>query len=432
MFRAKQMTRAVIVGHRNILEETVDALHKANLFQIEDFIEDGSDLKIGKPFENNSEISKKLIKIRSIGSLLGVRDTESAKQVSDSVLAELDNRLNALDAEVSAIAEKKSELEAELKETGSLKKELMPFVNIDLDLDLYRGYENLAVFTGYVQENVEPAISKLISSYELNYDPKAGVIALFVPREKADEVSDALSKALFKEIRVPEVSGLPSTILADIERKETDIYNRIKAKDAEIESLNQKYADFILASNELLSIETQKSEAPLRIATTESTFVIDGWIPTENYAQLEQTINSATDGRAFITGQEMTKEDEKKVPIEYDNPSISSPFQEIMDLYARPRYREIDPTTLIFISFPLFYGMILGDIGYALILLAMAVAIKKLVSSDAIKPLMNILIYCQISTFIFGILYGEFLGFSLASVHTEHGIEEGLIAGFET
>ncbi|QLC50445.1 V-type ATP synthase subunit I [Methanolobus zinderi] len=432
MLKPKQMTRAVIVGHKNILEETVDALHKANLFQIEDYIEDDSELKIGKPFGNISEISKKLIKIRSIGSLLGVEDVAAQRQDSSKILTDLDDRLNQLDAEVNAVSEKKTELEAELKETESLKKELIPFTNIDLDLDLYHGYEKLAVFSGYVQENVEPAISGITSSYKLYFDPKNSVIVLFVPKEKSEEVSDALAKALFKELRVPDVSGVPSSIIADLEKKEANIVNKIESTDAEIEELNVKYADFILASNELLSIETEKSEAPLRIATTESTFVIDGWIPTEHYDDLQITVNTATNGRAFVSSQEMTSEDEKKVPIEYDNPKVSSPFEEIMDLYARPRYKEIDPTTLIFISFPLFYGMILGDIGYALILLALAFGIKKFVTSDAIKPLMNILIYCQISTLIFGILYGEFLGFPLASIHTDHGVEAGLIAGFET
>ncbi|MDW7732858.1 MAG: V-type ATP synthase subunit I [Methanolobus sp.] len=432
MLKAKQMTRAVIVGHKNILEETVDALHKANLFQIEDYIEDGSDLKIGKPFGNISEISKKLIKIRSIGSLLGVKDVAAKRQGSSQILSGLDDKLNQLDAEVSELADRKSLLEAELKETESLKKELLPFTNIDLDLDLYHGYEKLAVFAGYVQENVEPAVSRITSSYELYSDPKTSVIVLFVPKEKSEDISDALAKVLFKELRVPDIRGVPSTIITDLEKKEADIVSKIESIDAEIDGLNVKYADFILASNELLSIETEKSEAPLRIATTESTFVIDGWIPSDSYAELEQTVNSATNGRAFVSGQEMTKEDEQKVPIEYDNPNVSAPFEEIMDLYARPKYKEIDPTTLIFISFPLFYGMILGDIGYALILMIMAFAIKKFVTSDAIKPLMNILIYCQISTLIFGILYGEFLGFPLASLHTEHGVEAGLIAGFET
>ncbi|WP_205804341.1 V-type ATP synthase subunit I [Methanolobus halotolerans] len=428
MLEPKQMTRAVIVGHKDILEETVDALHKASLFQIEDYIEDDSGLKIGRPFENISEISKKLIKIRSIGSLLGVKEVAARRQDASTILSELDTKLNELDSEVSVLAEKKDTLEAELKETESLRKELLPFINIDLDLDLYRGYESLAVFAGHVQENVEPAISKITSSYELFYDPKASVVVLFVAKEKSEEVSSALANVQFKELRVPDVSGVPSGILADIEKKEADIVARIRSTDADIESLNLKYADFILASNELLSIETEKSEAPLRIATTESTFVIDGWMPTVRYSELEQVVSSATNGRAFVSGQEMTKDDEDRVPIEYDNPKASAPFQEIMDLYARPKYKEIDPTTLIFISFPLFYGMILGDIGYALILLTLAFGIKKFVSSDAIKPLMNILIYCQISTLIFGILYGEILGFPLAGYHGE----PGLIAGFET
>ncbi|WP_406671181.1 V-type ATP synthase subunit I [Methanolobus sp. ZRKC4] len=432
MLKAKQMTRAVIVGHKSILEETVNSLHKTNLFQIEDFNDDNSGLRIGRPFENVDDVSKKLIKIRSIASLLGVKDAESKKQDNTAVLSSLDDTLNKLDAELDAKTEQKSGLEAELKETESLKKELLPFANIDLSLDLYHGYENLAVFAGYVQENVESAISKITSSYEIFYDAKEGTVALFVSNEKSGEVAELLAELGFRELRVPNASGMPSESLSGIISRESGLLKQIEAIDAEIESLKDKYADFILASNELLSIETQKSEAPLRIATTESTFMVDGWIPDEDFAELEHVVKTATKGRAFVSKQEMTKEDEQKVPIEYDNPKVSAPFEEIMDLYARPRYKEIDPTTLIFISFPLFYGMILGDIGYALILLTLAFAIKKFVSSDAVKPLMNILIYCQISTFLFGILYGEFLGFPLASVHTDHGVVAGLIPGFET
>jgi V/A-type H+-transporting ATPase subunit I len=76
--------------------------------------------------------------------------------------------------------------------------------------------------------------------------------------------------------------------------------------------------------------------------------------------------------------------------------------------------------------------MILGDIGYAIILGAMALAIKSLVKSDSVKPLMNILLYCQISTFIFGIIYGEFLGFPLASLHTEGETVAGLLPFWNT
>ncbi|MBP1910500.1 V-type ATP synthase subunit I [Methanolobus bombayensis] len=432
MLELKQMNRAVIVGHKNIFEETVDALHKSNLFQIEDFNEDKSGLHIGRPFENVDAVSKKLIKIRSIASLLGVEDAESKKQSKSAVLSSLDDTLEKLDAELDVKTEKKSQLEAEIKEIDSLKKELLPFSNISLDLDLYRGYEHLSVFTGYVDDNVESAVSKITSSYEIFYDAKEGTIVLFVAKEKSDEVTGLLADYGFREIRVPQISGMPAQALSEITSKEAGLIKQIESIDAEIESLKDKYADFILASNELLSIEAQKSEAPLRVATSESTFMIDGWVPEEDFPKLEQIVKTATNGRAFVSKQEMTKGDENVVPIEYDNPKAATPFQEIMDLYARPKYKELDPTLLIFISFPLFYGMILGDIGYALILLALALGIKKAVSSEAIKPLMNVLIYCQISTLIFGVLYGEFMGFPLASL-TSHGeTVAGLIPGFAT
>jgi len=432
MLKPKQMTRAVIVGHKNILEETVDALHKANLFHIEDFNEDGSDLKIGKPFESGSETSKKLVKIRSIASLLGVKDVAVEKQSPASVCSQLDNCLDTLDEELEVLAEKKRLLEAELKDISSSRKELLPFTIIELDLDLYRGYESLAVFAGHVKGDPTPSISQVTSSYKLYYDQHSGVAVIFVIKEKAAEVSEVLAKALFKELKVPALSGVPSELITGLELKEADITRRMEAIDAEIETLKLKYADFILASNELLSIEIEKSQAPLRIATTESSFLIDGWLPTEQYSEMERTVSAATNGRAFVSSQEITKPDIKKVPIEYDNPKIVTPLQEIMNLYGRPTYKEIDPSSLIFITFPLFYGMILGDIGYALILLGFALGIKKLVSSDAVKPLMNILIYCQISTLFFGILYGEFLGYSLASYHGEHGTTPGLIPGFHT
>ncbi|WMW22288.1 V-type ATP synthase subunit I [Methanolobus mangrovi] len=432
MLEPKQMSRAVIVGHKSIFEETVDALHKANLFQIEDFNEDESGLRIGRPFENVDEVSKKLIKIRSIASLLGVKDVVSKKQDKKSVLSALDDTLNKLDAELDVKAEQKSKLEAELKEIDSLKKELIPFANISLDFDLYHGYEHLSVFSGYVKEDVGAAVSRITSSYEIFYDAKESTMVLFVTKDKAAEVADLLAGFAFRELRIPNISGMPSESLSRITSKESGLLKQVEAIDAEIESLKDKYAEFILASNEVLSIEAQKSETPLKVATSDSTFIIDGWVPEEDYAELERIVKAATNGRAFVSKQEMTKKDQKIVPIEYNNSKMTAPFQEIMDLYARPTYKELDPTALLFISFPLFYGMILGDIGYALILLAMAIGIKKAISSDAIKPLMNILIYCQISTLIFGVLYGEFLGFPLASLHTEHGVTEGLIKGFET
>ncbi|NOQ48967.1 MAG: V-type ATP synthase subunit I [Methanococcoides sp.] len=432
MLKPKQMSRAVIVGHKDIMEATVEAIHGSNLFHLEDYNEDGSGLKLGRPFKNAGEVSKKLIQLRSISSFLGVKKESIPKQKETTVINELDSMLDQLDIEVSTKTEKKSELDSRLKELETLKKDISLFSAIPIDMELYHNYESIKVFAGTVKENIGSAVSQVTSTYEMEYDQSTGTVALFIKKEDEAKISEILSNFEFREIRIPEITGTPSTLIADITREEEGIQKQITSLETDITSIKDKYSEFILASEELLTIESEKAEAPVKIATSEHTFIIDGWIPDDQFATLERTIESATNGRAFVSKQRITNADTDIIPIEYDNPKITQPFQEIMDLYARPKYKEIDPTSLIFISFPLFYGMILGDIGYALILLALALGIKKMVKSDAVKPLMNVLIYCQISTLIFGVLYGEFLGFPLASLHTDHGIIPGLIAGFET
>lgn len=432
MLKPKQMSRALIVGHKDLLEETIEVLHQINLFQIEDYIEDDSGLKIGKPIGKGDAISRSLIKIRSIASFLEVKDEPVKKQNASTLLRDLDSTLEKLDKEVSRKTETRSGLEARVKEIESLKKELLPFADIPLDLDLYRGYDNLSIFPGSIKGDIEGEISSITKSYELFSDHKSGTIVLFVPKIYTEDISMVLSDHGYRELKVPEQKGVPAEIISRIDAERNDLLRQIDGIDADIRALKDEYKEFILASNEVLSIEADKSEIPLHIATSESTFIIEGWVPSDSYNKIERAVSRATQDRVFVSQQEIEHEQESIVPVEYDNPKVVRPLQEIMNLYSRPRYKELDPTALIFISFPLFYGMILGDIGYALVLLTLALTVKKVVKSDAVKPLMNILIYCQISTFLFGILYGEFLGFPLAGVVSHGEIQAGLIPGFNT
>lgn len=435
MSRPKRMTKAIIVGHKSILKVTVDALHDSNLFHVEDFIEDESGFKISKPFQNAEEVSRKLVKIRSISNFLGIEPKEPAVQKADSVLRELDTKLNQLDRSISEKSEMISKCETDLKDLETQKRDLLPFLSINLDFDYYRGYDNLKVFAGSIKGNLEEGqISSITQAYELYYDPQAKTVVLFVAKKDADRVQEVLQKLEFRDLRVPERGGIPSELLKVTEQNEADASRQIESLRKEVESMKSQYADFLLASDEILSIENQKAELPLRIATSQNAFIIEGWVPSDNYDKVVSTVNSATSSRAYVTSIEIEEEEEEEghVPVEYNNSKPVAPMQEIMDLYSRPKYTEIDPSSILLITFPLIYGMILGDIGYAIILGAIALAIKKLVKSDAVKPLMNILLYCQISTFIFGIIYGEFLGFPLASMHAEGETIPGLIPGWDT
>jgi V/A-type H+-transporting ATPase subunit I len=320
MSRPKVMTRAVIVGHKSILKQTIEALYDTNLFHIEDFVEDESGFKIDKPFENAEAVSKKLVKIRSISNYLGIASNEPVVQKSGTVLRELDSKLDELDRGISEKTELIIRLENELKDLDSQKKELLPFLSINLDFDYFRGYESIKVFAGTIKGSLEESqVSSITKAFELYVDPQSKSIVLFVANDDADRVYELIQSLGFRELRVPERGGVPSETLRLIEQKEAEIGKKIESTKAGIDSMKSKYADFILASDEVLSIESEKAELPLKIATSANAFIIDGWTPSEDYDTVVSAVNSATAGKAYISKLEIEEEEEERVPVEYNN-----------------------------------------------------------------------------------------------------------------
>ena len=433
----KRMTKCLIAGHKKHLEPTIDALYEADLLHVEDFVAgNDSDFDIGMPIEYGEEVSRKLVKVRSISSVLNVKpNEETAKLPESEVSAKLDAQLEKMDKEIDRNSEELSKLDARIKEIESAQKELTPFLAYDIDLKYYNGYDNLSVFSGTVSSLNEARLLEITDAYQLFTDPGSKFFVLFVSKNHEKAVQALLADLGYRESKAPDKSGNPSDIYSKLDAEKSEIHTQIETLIAERAALNEKYGNFVLASDEFLSILSEKAELPLRIATSEHTFVIEGWVPTESYETFISAVNEKTANGVYITTLDVDMHDEKviaQIPVAYQNPKYSSPLESVVSLYSRPKYSEIDPSTLLAVSFPLIYGMILGDIGYALILLTLAFLVMKFMKSDGIKPLMYVLIYCQISALFFGIIYGEFMGFPLAGYLSHGAYTPGLIPGLET
>jgi V/A-type H+-transporting ATPase subunit I len=436
MLKPKQMRRVLFVGHKDHLEPTIEVLHDLHVVHIEEYTGEEY-FSIGKPLAGVDQDSRMLLKLRSIANFLGIKKSYLEPTSAEKISSELGKKLDELESAVLEKLKRKSEIEANIKDAETNIHEIRVFSGIPLNFDLCRGYETLHVFTGTIKKGaeIEAGLNPITTDYQL-YVGTTGTIVLFVPAKYTDEVAELLNDALFNEVNIPAMSGVPDELLGELKTRLDMFVKDLESLSSEINSMKAQYEEFILASEELLSIDTQKKEAPLFFATSEHAFIIDGWIPDDEFETLESRVKEATGDRVHIALHEETVDevaaDETDVPIEYDNPKIVKPFEAVMNLYGRPKYHEIDPTTFVFIAFPLFYGMILGDIGYALILLGISLyGISKL-HGEGWNSLFTVLIYCNIVTLFFGILYGEFLGFSLAGHVSEGHHVAGLIPGWET
>ncbi|HIE30891.1 MAG TPA: V-type ATP synthase subunit I [Methanosarcinales archaeon] len=436
MLKPKRMSRVLFVGHKNVLEPTIDVLHDLHVVHIEEYTKEEY-FSIGKPLAGVDQDSKRLLKLRSIANFLGIKKPYIKPTSAEKTSSELEERLEELESAVSEKLRKKSEIEAEIKETETNIHEIRTFSGIPVNFDLCSGYETLRVFAGTIKKGaeIEAGLSRITTDYQL-YVGATGTVLLFVPAKDADLVAELLNGALFNEVKIPAMSGAPDELLSELGTRRETLSKDLESLSYEIDSVKALYEGFILASEELLSIETQKKEAPLFFATSEHVFAIDGWVPDDEFEKLKSRVGEATDNRVYVTRSggetagtdEGGKAEDANVPVEYDNPKVVKPMEAVMNLYARPKYYEIDPTTFVFIAFPLFYGMILGDIGYALILLAISLYGRSKLHGEGWNSLFTVLIYCNIATLFFGILYGEFLGFPLAGTHGH----PGLIPGWHT
>ena len=151
------------------------------------------------------------------------------------------------------------------------------------------------------------------------------------------------------------------------------------------------------------------AEAEERLYGTESTLVLEGWAPAEREEELDSSCWRATTvpGRSASPAEEEYPE----VPVKLKNNKFSNALNMVTNMYSLPAYGTVDPNPIMAPFFILFYGLMMADMGYGLIMIAAAlVAMKKIKPRGGTLAFCQLLLYGGISTFIMGALTGGFFG----------------------
>lgn len=436
MFHPKQMSKLLIVASKQQLDPVITELYRMNIFHIDDFVDKGDEqwegFKIGMPMTGADTISASLVKIRSIASAFGV----GAEQVTDmekARIAELkrsiEQDLPALAEEVEHLLSQRSKLEASVKEFEQKIEALRPFTDAPFPMELLRGYDAVSIIAGTVKS--KPNLNVPHEIWE--YTQKSGeFIVVAVKNSDLATVERGLLDLQLQKVSIPEEDGYAPAIIADYQQRIAAIQTEIEELNNRMAAIRDKHKYFLMSSEELLTADIEQAEAPLRFATSDLAFTVVGWVPTQQVTKVYENLDRVCGGKVYVTELEIEDYNEAP-PVEYNNPDFSHPTELFMDIYSRPKYTEVDPTLLMSIVYPVMFGLILGDVGYGLILLAMSLGLRSLVKgSEAGTQLINVLRNCSITSIIFGVIFSEFLGFSLPwaplwfSRHIPIGVSEGV------
>jgi V/A-type H+-transporting ATPase subunit I len=329
----------------------------------------------------------------------------------------MDNLLNNVGSDVTATFERITAIEAEIKSKQDQIKALTPLSVLPLPLEAYYGYDSLATFVGTAATPVDADVARVspINEVFTGTAKNATFVAIFVPVEKAGEVSAVLSEHGFSETSVPKLEGNVDSAIATLEGSIKSLEGEMVPLQKKLADMKKQYEDLMLATDEYLSMQTRKTEAPLRFAETANAFVIDGYVPSDQFSRLKSELESAAGGRLdvqMITDKEAEDlvEEGEDVPTQMDNPGLVKPYELVTRLFAIPEYKEFDPSLLIFVFFPIMFGMILGDVGYGVMSLLVLIMLKKKFRTEGWQQLINIVMIASVWTIIFGIFFGEIFG----------------------
>ncbi|MDR0309283.1 MAG: V-type ATP synthase subunit I, partial [Candidatus Methanoplasma sp.] len=331
--------------------------------------------------------------------------------------------VESIEAEVLKALDVKNDLTQRITELNIKKKNLELLAAIPVDLELYYGYKSLAVIVGTVKEDPSKALSSLAESETfVSYKKKeGGVAAVFVRAKDKDKAASVLSEYGFAEIQVPEGKGPVSEAITLTNESLVDLNAKLESAEKEVEALHIKHKTFLRASEEELSIEIEKGEVPLRVAVGEYSYIMDAWVPTSKVqyvtTELESKLGSSvhvefeeTRGRN-LHEEEKVEERFKKVPTKNNNGGVAKEFEYATSLLSTPKYQEIDPSILIMLFLPLFFGFMIGDCGYAIPFIIIGAYGLKVTRHKDWRAIATVLFFGGIWAFIFGFFFfGEALG----------------------
>ncbi len=438
------MSKVEIVGPKELLLPVLAFLKELGAFQVE------PDIRGFVAEAEESQVRSLLLDEKSLAQRIYFEDLRRKIDELSACLPVVSARKSYLDPQsvidvIAAVVEKhgtyfrgiclkKETMRREERDLGRYKAFLEAIEGLLSGVEKKSGLEFIGVTIQEPEllEKLRELLAKLTGGRFEVVTSKAAdgtVIGLIsTAKEFSEKVKRALSEeripeltfpASFDHLTFPEKIGFARQRLAELAAG-------IAAIDWELERFAGRWTAIYQRVREWLDDRLSLLRQSAMVHETSMCFFIHGWMPSADVASLGKGLNGRYGGKVVVAEKRMLEEDLDRVPVALKNPRYFKPFELFVRLLPLPRYTSFDPTTFIGIFFPLFFGMILGDAGYGMILLVVSlILLRRVKKGSAVRDGAHILLISSTYAIVFGLFYGEFFG-SLGTTLT--GLETPFIS----
>ena len=345
------------------------------------------------------------------GGLFAARPEKTIGELfsDEAYAAALDTAQAVLDAQ-----DARSRLAAEKSRLTAVRESFVPWQQLPLPLETL-GTQHTRILLGTVpaQTDLEALRARVFEAADevqleqISADQQSLYLLVFVHKCAAEAVGAALREAGFA---LTTFDGVQGTAAENIRRTDEAIAaceQQDAEKLAELTALAAQKPALQLAFDRCTQ-EISKAQAADRLVHSEKTFCLGGWVPCEDVGKLEALLSG------FCCAWELTDpapEEYPDVPVKLRNNKLTWPLNMVTEMYSLPAYDGVDPNPLMAPFFILFYGIMMADMGYGLLMILASIIItKKSRPKGTSGQMFGLMFSCGISTFLMGALTGGFFG----------------------
>ena len=314
---------------------------------------------------------------------------------------------------INADMRRLGEIESERTKNEALRASLAPWLAVDAPLDSTDGVLSLlfgtvgATVTDDALRALSDSLSGLLTWQQASSDKTLRYLLIACHKSVKEQALSALRELGFSTVSFRGLCGTAEendkkleAALAALESERREIERRVERFGGNRETL--------LEASDRAAILLRREEAKSRLIETDKVFLLEGWLPADRCTALEKALEPFT---CAVETREPAEDEYPQVPVQLRNNKLTRPLNMVTEMYSLPAYGTLDPNPLMAPFFILFYGIMMADMGYGLLMMIASVIIsKKYRPKGTSGELFSLLGLCGISTFIMGALTGGFFG----------------------
>lgn len=434
----EEMSKVQLIGPKGYLDECIKVLHAAAVLHIET-IPAPSDIesffqKLPMEKDKLSEreaLEKAAERLRNLTLLLKEPGSFRAEKIAPDDISRRILDIKPLEERVKALRAEKDDLINEINSISRYERLLHGFAPIVSRLGGLKNFDIVGLTVEKTREDVPGLIDSEIKRitggnyqiYVKDLDEKDVGIVIAYEKKYDSRVRFLLSGKSISEVRLPDEYSALSLVeaLKLMEKKKAELPARVSEIERELEGISAEWYGRLVGLQKAVDDAIDEIGVVMYAAQTRFTFVIEGWVPVNMLGLLKDKFRELFGEKVLVRELDIKEEETDLIPVHIKNPRIFRPFEVFLSALPPPRYGSVDPTPYVAVFFPVFFGLIVGDIGYGSVILLLSLYLRRrLRGNEMLRDIASVLAVSSVAAIIFGILFGEFfgdLGSSLGLIH---------------